>query len=285
MADWGTGSWGVGAWGGIEDGFGAHPTLIVTRLPAPGSRDNPENSVITVGFFDADYAINTADIDIYVNGTLAYTASAFEPGFVGRAGYNAGRFLVQIAAVTGYTFGSTVTVHATIPGEVTDTWSWEVRSNGICYSGLTPLPIELAIQQPMTTFLEVEPIRLALMNAAIQSTSTTAAQQTANKQARVVYQWAFETELSTVLNPYALKNANALRSIVCERQNAAIVDRDLLALKDRAQAAINSLYTLRALPKEYTTGFLDYLDSTVYSYRVSLAANMVLLARAVELQG
>jgi hypothetical protein len=167
---------------------------------------------------------------------------------------------------------------------VDDTWSWRTRSNPICYTGLNPLEIESAIQQPLTAVLDLEPVRQVFINNALKVQDTAIANEL-NKATRVIYQHAFSTELSTVLNPYILRDENALASIVCERQNTLLIDQALTVYKERIRAGFQALFNQGSIPEELLNAFVDYQDSTIYSYRVSLVAIALLLARSIELQG
>ena len=284
---WGTGSWGFTAWGGTlpRAVLGTHAPQIIERFPAPGAVDIREDSPVAVWFFDIDYNLDLTSAQISVDGALAYSGSSgFQTGFTGSVSYSAGSLIIHVIRLDGWTYGSTVTVTANISDatslSVSDTWSWTVRQNPICYVGVTPLDIEKLVQQPMDKFIELEPTRQVLLDTVLKLNKPVS--QQGNKAARVVYQLAYETELSTILNPYLNKNLPALETVVCERQNILIIDARLEAIRTRTKAGIDSLYNLRALPKEYVTGFMDYLDSTLPSYRVSLAANLVMLARAYE---
>jgi hypothetical protein len=284
---WGTGSWGFTAWGGTIPAsvVGTHNPQIIDRAPVPNALGVREDAPVAVWFFDADYNLDTATAQIVINGELAYLGSSgFQPGYTGRVTYNAGSLIVLVARLGGWEFDEVVTVSAEIYDltslYTSDTWSWTVRANPICYTGVAPLPIEIKIQSPMDSFLEIEVARQVLFDNVLKLGRNVP--QQGNKAARVIYQLAFETELSTILNPYNLKNKPALETTVCERENILVVDAQLQTIRGRIQAGIESLFTLQALPQAYVTGFTDYLDSTLPSYRVSLVANMVLLARAFE---
>jgi len=136
----------------------------------------------------------------------------------------------------------------------------------------------------MTTFLDLEPARQVLLQSALQP-QTRAIAQRGNKAARVVYQEAFATEISTVLNVFEVRNEAALRTVVCERQRVTAIDAQLQEIQLRIRDGLRSLFSLQALPNYYKGDFNDYLDSTAYRYRVSLVANLVLLARLTETTG
>ena len=285
-ASWAYGAWGSLPWGGASLTPGVNPPLIIYKYPTPNSIDVLENAPVIVSFFDPDLDLNTATAQLYIDGILAYDgATGFQSGFTGRVTNLSGVLTVQAYPLIGWAYEATVTASASIQDSggrsASATWSWKVRANPICYAGTAPLPIELAIQQPMTLFLELEPVRQELLNNVLKITSLV--KNAGNKAARVAYQHAFSTELSTVQNQYRLKDKKALQTTVCERQNVLITDEALMKLRPRIQAGIESLFTLGALPEVYTTGFSDYLDSTLPAYRVSLVANMIILARSYEI--
>jgi len=292
MPDWGTMPWGFGPWGGAPAvPEPVNPPYIIDRVPAPNSTEVNEEAPIFVRFYDIDLNLNPASVQLTINGVLAFSGGVFTSGYVGVYSFTAGVYLVRIFKIGGWGYDSTVTVTGYaedttfFPLSVTDTWSWRTRSNPICYSGLTPLAIETAIQSPLVTFLDIEPARrLFLDNALIvDPLRTRAIPNQGNKAARVLYQIGFETEISTVLNTYRLRNAAALKTVVCERNNLLLIDAALMKTHEQLKTGIQSLFSLGALPETYISGFLEYLDSTIPTYRVSIVANMILLAKSKEL--
>jgi len=263
--------------------------MIVARAPLPRSINVPEDTLVGVKFYDADLDLDPSSVIIKIDGVTVYTGvGGFAAGYVGITYDTAGVHTVQFTKLGGWGYNTTVTVYAfvadaTVPVPLTaqDTWDWTTRDNPLCYTGLTPLPIELKLQQPMQQFLELEPLRATFIDVALKL-QPAATKQRNNKAARVIYQYGFSTELNTLLNPYRLRDRDALNSTVCERENVMIIDAALSKFKDRTQAGIQSLLTLGALPREYIAGLVDYQDSTLPSYRVSLAANLLMFARSVE---
>lgn len=287
MTSWGLGPWGFTEWGGASPPVpGNNPPIIVSRNPLPNAVDVLENAVVSVAFFDIDLDLDTATTLIEIDGATAYSgAGGFTAGYAGRVYYSAGTYTVQIVKLEGWGFDTEVTVRGRIEDSmsnfVDDTWRWRTRENPICYTGLNPLPIEIAIQSPMTRFLELEsPRRIFLANAL--QTQEKAIHNRDNKAARVLYQQGFATEISVLQNPAAIRNEAALQTVVCERNRVTALDEALRKVEDRTRNGIQSLFNLGALPKEYIPQFNDYLDSTLYNYRVSLIANLILLARSIE---
>lgn len=286
MTSWGLGAWGTGPWGGGPPPAGGTPPLIIFRAPAPNAVEVTEDTVVSVTFFDLDLDLDTATVVVYANGVSVFTGGGgFASGYAGRTSYSAGRYTVQFVNLAGWGYDATVIVRATARDAgsrvVDDTWQWTTRLNPVCYAGLNPLAIELAIQSPMTTFLELESVRQTFLTYALQEQSTRVAQRE-NKAARVLYQQAFSTELSSLQNVANIRNKLALKTVVCERSRMAALDTKLLTHRVQLQQGIQTLFSQGALPREYISGFQDYLDSTIYTYRVSLVANLIILARNVE---
>jgi len=284
---WGIGEWGISPWGGaLPTPAGDNPPIIVLRSPAANAVDVLENATISISFADFDLDLDIGTTLIEIDGVPVFTGlGGFAAGYVGSTSFSGGRFTVQFMKLGGWGFDTLVTVRAFIEdltGKCADdTWNWRTRINPVCYSGLNPLAVELLVQSPMTTFLDLEPARQVFLDNALQI-QTQAIANAGNKAARVLYQEAFNTEINTVLNPFDVRDEAALRSIVCERQRVTVIDAQLLRVLPRIREGMRSLFSLNALPREYLGEFNDYLDSTMYSYRVSLVANMIILARLVE---
>jgi hypothetical protein len=287
---WGIGAWGTSPWGGdLPEGLGVgagSPPIIVLRDPVSGAADVPENATVSVGFFDADYDLDPGTIAISADGNTVYTgAGGFTAGFVGTTSYSAGRFVVQFLKIGGWGYDTEVTIRGVAEdlasNTTDDTWRWRTRVDPVCYTGLNPLPVETLIQSPMTQFLNLELARQTFLNNALQ-VQERAISNAGNKAARVMYQTAFSTEISVVQNASRIKNAAALATVVCEKQRLLVLDSQLQKFDKITRTGIAALFSQGALPSEYISAFNDYLDSTLYSYRVSLIANVVILARLAE---
>jgi hypothetical protein len=286
LPGWGLGEWGSYAFGGIP--LASTGPVIISRYPAPNQFDVGEDTTITVQFFDANYDLDTTSIQVDINDVIAYSGvSGFSSGFTGKVTYTSGVVSVRVTPLSPFEFGQTVKVHAGALDSATngaeDTWSFTIRENPICYIGNNPLPIETDIQSPLSTFLYLEQLRTLLFNTVLKNASVSITNRE-NKAARAIYQLAFSTELSTVLNLFDLRNEAALRTTVCEKQTGLAVDKALTARYNDLKKVIASFKTLGAIPDSYITNFYDYLDSSLYSYRVSLAANLLLLGKSLELQ-
>jgi hypothetical protein len=134
----------------------------------------------------------------------------------------------------------------------------------------------------MERFISLEQYRTLFLDNALRLQAT-ASSQPGNKAARVIYQSAFATELCTLLNPYDLRNKDALDSVVSERQNTRAIDKVLADNSKTLKTDIQAFHELSGLDTAYLASFSDYLDSTLYIYRVSLVANILLYAKAYEL--
>lgn len=281
---WGTAPWGLANFGLLETTGGP---LVIYKSPTAAQLEVVEDTFIVVQFFDPTYNLDTTTISITVDGVQAYVGSTgFSTGFVGKVNYTAGIVTVRIRGTVGFPFDKTVNVTAFAQDlsdlYVIDNWSFTIRSNPNSYSGLNPLPIEVALQTPFTRFISLEPYRTLLLDNAL-SGQVTSITDRANKAARVIYQTAFATELSTLLNPHNLRDAAALETIVLEKQNTLAVDKVLAANSKNINADVIAFHKLSGLDTAYLTAFNDYLDSSLYIYRVSLVANVLLYAKAYEL--
>lgn len=294
MTGWGQSFWGTGVWGG--DGVlgttdppfppGDTPILVV-RYPYARQVDVAEDTQFAIGIFDANYNLDTAFTTIYVDGLVVYQGSVgFDATYTGRTTYVAGTSRIVFTRRTGFRYGQRVKIRVltrdTNLNYLDDTWEFTVRVDPTCYTGLTPLSIELSLRDPYTLFLALEPLRELMFNNVlrIQSTST---DQTVNKAARAIYQLAYATELSTLQNPYGTLDSAALTTKVCEKQTVISVDLALSKQRIDIVNAIGSFKTLGVLDEAYSKIFHDYLDSSLYLYRVSLVANMLLFAKSYEL--
>jgi hypothetical protein len=284
LPGWGTAQWGFAKFGLNETTGGP---LVIYKYPESEQLEVAEDTFITVQFFDPTYNLNTATVAITINGVLAYVgATGFSAGYLGKVSYAGGVLTVRIRYVAGFTFEQTVSMSAYVQDltdlSVTANWTFKIRANPVCYTGLKPLPVEVALQSSFTRFISLEPYRTLFLDNALRSQPASVA-SSASKAARALYQAAFSTELCTLQNPYDLRNKDALESVVCEKQNTRSIDQALTASSKNLKADIQAFHKLSGLDAAYLTAFNDYLDSTLYLYRVSLVANVLLFAKAYEL--
>jgi len=290
MSGWGLGEWGITPWGGglLEECAVADPPLqIVIRYPAPNAEDVPPNEIVKVGFFDFNDDLDLSTAYIVINGIAAYGGNQFLNGYVGQTTTLPGFFSVELFNPLGYPFDSQISVRAHIANSndecVDETWWWRTAGDPVCYTGVTPNKIELALQTPFTSFLDLEFIR-RLMFKLVLRTRQVPIKNYDNKAARVIYQLGYSTELSTVLNTYVEKRKVDLETIVCEREKAIVIDKGVFKYEDRLLKSINALANRGIFTREYISAFHDYKDSVNYNFRVSLVANLLMSAKAIELQ-
>jgi len=294
MTGWGKNDWGFGAWGGegvlntLEPPLPSEETpVIIRRVPYSGQLDVLEDSVISVSFFDYEYDIDPSETRIYVDGVLVYAGNTgFHNGYRGRASYTTGILMIELLRIPGFNFNQHVTLTAKAQdvglNSCTDSWTFTVRDNPEIYAGLSVLPIEKALQIPFDTFLDLEFLRTVLFNVCLRGQIKSTPNRN-NKAARVINQLAFATELSTLQNPFGTRDTAALAVTVREKQNIRLIADALDAYKPQITSAINAFSTLKVLNASYIQSFHDYADSSLYIYRASLVANMLLFAKSTEL--
>ena len=175
MPGWGTGQWGLDPWGGSGPAAtpGDNPPIITQRVPLSGAIDVAEDALVTISFLDIDLDLDTTTVLIEVNGVPVYTGlGGFAAGYVGRTSYSVGTFTVQFVPLASWGFEEVVTIHAYVEdfngNTANDTWGWTTRADPTCYTGLTPLPIEISVLNPMVTFLELETARRVFLDNALQ---------------------------------------------------------------------------------------------------------------------
>lgn len=280
---WGTTPWG---YGNVVRSSTDGP-VVISIYPIDGQLDVQEDTFVTVKFFDPTYNLDTLSVIILVDGIQAYSGTTgFSAGFVGRVSYAAGVLTVRLRGTLGFDFLRNVNMSA-YTRDLTDlyviaNWSFRIRADPNNYTGLSPLPVEVALQTPMERFISLEQYRTLFLDNALRLQAI-ASTQPGNKAARVIYQSAFATELCTLLNPYDLRNKDALDAVVSERQNTRAIDKVLADNSKTLKADIQAFHELSGLDTAYLASFSDYLDSTLYIYRVSLVANVLLYAKAYEL--
>lgn len=292
MPGWGDGAWGTGVWAGdgvfgISSSTSGTAPYIINRYPNAGQINIRENSIITVQFFDNDGNLDNTSLLVYINGVVAYSGiTGFSTGYIGTVDYSAGSAIVQLTTLTGFNFGQVVTVRGiaadTTPNTSDETWHFIVRDNPTCYSGLAPTPLEIGLQSPFTTFIGLEFLR-TLMFDIIVKPQRQAVINRGNKAARAIAQLAYATELSTLQNAFALSSADTLDVKVCEKQSALRIDSYLQKYIKYVKTGIESMRA-GGLNDDYVRALKDYSDSSLYIYRVSLVANMLLFAKSTELQ-
>ncbi len=288
MRGWGQLDWGLHPWGiGYEETSTLVGPQIVYRYPLRGQNAVSENELVQVQFFHPSYTLNPESIQIYVQETLYYDGkTGFQAGAVGHVQTLSGVTSVQFYTPAGFEFGLRTYVRARAAdadgNALDETWSFVVRDNPMCYSGLTALPVEVRLQRPYQTFLAFEEARALLLASALRKPAQHVAQE-GSKAARVIYQLAFSTELATLQNKYRLRNDEALEVIVCEKQNTLELDKKMMFYRDRLDDGLDDFKKYGIFSDDYVKSFHEYLASPNYQYRMSLIANLVLYAAAYEL--
>ncbi len=289
---WGFGEWGFSPWGGAAPtSFMCTPAgpqmQIVVRSPGPAEEDVAPNRIVKIAFYDSTFNLDTSTVYVAFNGVAALSGTNFLNGFNGSYVLFNGIFTVQIINPIGWDYEKEYSTFAKIKnlaGECLEgTWLWYTESNPLCYTGLTPVPVELVLQQPLQHLLEAEFLRNILLDSVLRNKGKSIPNAAA-KAARVIYQTACSTELSTVMNAYVPRESPALSTLVCEREKTIIVDGVLSKYTDIIKQAIEALNTKGFITREYINTLHDYLDSANYNLRVSLVCNLVILSKIFELK-
>jgi hypothetical protein len=289
---WGFGGWGVSPWGGAVP-TPSTPILagtdlqIILKSPGAGEQNVLPSRVITVAFYSTVSSINVATTVIKVNGVTALSGVTFLNGFNGHTKLFNGVFTVQIMTPVGWDYDSTYRVYAYVENLINEyvdaEWAWSTIANPICYPGLTPIPLEVVLQEPLQRLLPAEYLRSILLSSVLRLRGK-AIKNAEAKAARVVYQTACASELSTLLNQYVERDTVALGSVVCEQDNTLAVDRALAPYTDIIKQAILALENKGFITREYINTFHDYLNSANYNLRVSLVCNLVIISKLFELK-
>lgn len=285
-------TWGAATWMTAPPTYdpiapGVNPPFFMLLYPQNGAINVDENSIIRVAYFDADADALPTGLSIYVNGNIVYdgATATFTTGWAGRVTTFAGRVFAEFAPLRPFSYGSVLRVSAAevdlALNSATTEFSFTVRADPLCYTGAEPLTPETWILRPMTRFLDLEPLRMLL----VQHVLDDAAFQIGNRDqvaARALYQLAYDTEISAVLNPYMRPDTRALATTVCQKRSTLELAGLLESYQNRLAAGLDALIVHGALPREYRANLADYQDSLLYTYRVAVAVVAVFLARAVE---
>lgn len=287
---WGFGEWGLTPWGGGTpisfDCVPAGPQMsMLIRSPGPSEVNVAPDRIVKIAFYDTTFNLDPSTVYVTFNQVAALSGTNFLNGFNGTFGTFNNIFTVQILNPAGWNFDSSYVTFAKIKnlsGECLESqWTWFTQADPVCYTGLTPVPIEVSLQQPLQTFLAAEFLRNLLLKTVIKLRGIPI-KQAEPKAARVIYQTACGSELSALLNQYVEREPSILQTVVCERENTVVVDRTLLQHKAIIIQAITALQNKGFITREYVNTFHDYLDSTNYNLRVSLVCNLVILSKIFE---
>lgn len=257
---------------------GSTGPVLALLSPADGAINVSRATPIRVCVF-APAGVSVAGITFTVDGQTP------APGAAGPETPFAGRTVYQIALPPTTPAGALIRVNA----EITDTlartasaaWSYTLLPEAGVYAGNDILPAEALLLTPMQIYLELEPVRQALLANAVRDTAGTLSNRNA-LAARVLYQTAFSSDISSTLNPFIRPNAQALASGIPTRRPLLELADVVDSYKKRIDAGLAQIFESGAYPKEFRNNFADYLGSLLYTQRVAAAAALVLLGRALE---
>jgi len=292
MPRWSSSSWMTSPplYPGLLGGSPQEP-IISMISPEPGAGNVAPDAPIRIVAFAPDGA--PMYVQLLVNGDMAWDGEGFVNGYRGVAQSFGNRFVLEcVHAVTGnphsrnvWPDGSTVSISASAHTNAGRHSYYEgaftVRPDSTVYRGNGLLPLEAALLRPMQVFLELEPLRQLLLKHALRD-ELYEIENRAEIAARALYQIAFDTEISTVLNPYASKDAAACKIRVLQKRPTLELDRVLQNYDGMIDTGLESLITHGALPREYRNSLADDRRSMLYLYRVAAPVVAVFLARAVE---
>lgn len=287
MPRWGAASWmySTPVFPGLSPGV--NPPRFILLYPDANAGNVPTTAVLRLGVFDQDGDIDNNTLQIWVNGTLVFNATPLVvPGYMTLVTDFGGRRIVEIArSAAPWPSNAKVKVTAQVSDLALNTQYYEgtftTAPDVQYYSGNGLLPIEAAVLRPMTTFLDLEPVRQMLLRVVLRDEAFVAINRP-QVAVRALYQIAYDTEISVVLNPYDKKNDDAMRILVREKRPTLEIDQFLTAYDNAMYAGLESLFKQGALPREYRNNFADYRTSTLYLYRVAAPVVAVFLARMVE---
>ena len=287
MRAWGAAPWGRFPWGRAELAPDAalRPT-IVYRAPVLGQLDVAESAPLEVHIGHPAHLLDEESVTLYLDARKVYDGvNGFAVGVIGRVQSASGVVSVQFYAPEGLSYGSRPVLRAVAQDSVgerlDESWTFQVRDNPALYAGFLALPVELSLQKPYTAFLALEQVR-QLMFAHVLKPGLVHVSNYGNKASRVIYQLAFATELSTLQNPFRLKDKAALGVTVGEKENTLTLDQTLQLHRDLIEGGIDNFRKLGVFGDDYTKSFREYLDSNLYLYRTSLVSNLILYAAAYE---
>lgn len=278
MPNWGSASW-MNSPPLFPAAVGASGPVLALISPQDGAINVPLSVPVRVAVY-ASAGIASATLACTVNG-----AAPAPPGIVGPTTAFAGRTFYEAAlpATTppGALIRVTFTVTDTLARTASAVWSYTLAEESGAYTGNGVIPAENWALQPMQIYLELEPLRQALLAAALRDTAGTVTNRN-NVAVRVLYQNAMRSDISTTLNPFTKPNAVALASSIPTRASAFELAQVVDAYKQRIDAGLAQLFESGAYPREFRNNFADYLGSLLYSQRVGAACTLVFLGRAVE---
>lgn len=261
---------------------GASGPVFALASPLNNAINVPLSSPIRIAVFST--VDPTPTVTIALNGTLAYALGSFVNGYAGFRKEFAGRSFIELAPLAGFTPGKlyNVSVEAsdTLPTTTTTAWTFTTLPS-TSYMGNALTNLERWLLTPLQRFLELEPLRQLLIQRALVDELANMPNRD-NVAARALYQMAYESEISAALNPFASPNEDALASAIPTKRPTLELSTLLEGYTGRIQAGLAQLFESGAFHRDFRNNFADYLESLLYSYRVSAAATLVFLACAIE---
>lgn len=288
MPRWGTPEWTAVPLVAPSTGAPPRAPAFLERFPTPGAVNVPAATPIRVIAFDPDIDLEPTTYRVTINNTLAYDGNTdtIHPDYRGVATTFSRRRIVELAPKTPFAPGTLVRVDVEVSDALaahsTSTWSFTVERDTTCYDGAGILPPEQWVLEPMLDLLELEPLRRYLLEIVLRAEVVPGEVSRRAIAARALYQMAFDTEVSSVLNPYFFPDAPALAVPVCQKRSTLEIAQLLEGYEGRITRAIQQLTDRNVLPRTYRTALADYADSMLYTYRVSAACVLVFLGRAAE---
>jgi len=250
--------------------------------PLNGAQNVPRSTVLR--------AVLVSPAAVIAVGTVKLDGVAISAGATPGAPYGfsltpfGGRYCLEVYVREPFEEGSSHLFEA----ELTDglaTYAYrsafQVARDPALYYGTSPNALEQLVLTPCTRFLALEPVRQRLLQVALTE-GAPSSQYRDNLAARVLYQVAYDTELSALLNPYHLPDNTALTSLVRARRSVMDIETALQPYERAVELGLESLFKLGGLPPSYKSGLADARDSLLYTYRASAAVTAVFLARAIE---
>jgi hypothetical protein len=255
------------------------PVILSLAQPLNNAVNVPLSAPIRIAAYPDSLALI---LTIYVNGENIYNNVSYQAGYYGFVKVFGGRKFYEFAPRNGFEPGKLYTVRVVAyDGDVTEAiWSFTAIPTA-SYAGNALLPLERALLTPLTRFLELEPVRQMLLQQVLIDTNSNVTNRD-NVAARALYQLAYESEISAALNPFAALNKAALDSIIPSKRPTLALATLVESFSGRIELGLTQLFNAGVFPREFRNNFADYLESLLYSYRVSAAATLVFLACAIE---
>jgi hypothetical protein len=227
----------------------------------------------------------TPSTEVRVRGVLVYDDGIVSDDYAGFGKEFAGRLFIELVRRTPFAPSTPVTVHVTATHATnfvvtTTSWAYTIAQE-TGYTGNELLTEEAWLLTPMQRFLDLEPLRLFMLSNVLVPEKGYVA-NASNVAARAIYQYAYESEVSSALNPFMRRNESALETRIPTRRSVLELSTALDAYERSYATGMAQLFASGAFPREFRNNFSDYFESLLYNYRVSAVCALLLLARAIE---